>query len=141
MNQTIEQAQQLTNLWLNFATQLATAGFAFKPGTTPPDAAEAVRKNLFETMSKSAEEFLRSGTFLSLMKQSMEASITWRKQLNDMLTDAHHKAEGVARQDVDNMLLAVRHLEHRTLDRLEQLADRLDVIEQLSQQPKAETKP
>ena len=144
MNQSFEQAQQLANLWLNFATQMASAGFGVKPGTTPPDAAASVRRNVFDSLSKSTEEFLRSGPFLAMMKQSMEASITWRKQFNDLLTTAHHRTQGVARQDVDSMLLAVRHFEHRTLDRLEQISDRLDAIEHANDtakdEPSAEVK-
>ena len=141
MNQSFEQAQQLTNLWLNFATQMATAATGVKPGATPPDAASSVRRNIFDTLSKSTEEYLRSAPFLAMMKQSLETSIAWRKQLNDLLTDAHHNAQGVARQDIDSMLLAVRHLEQRTLDRLEQISQRLDALEDGDAAREVEAKP
>ena len=61
-----------------------------------------------------------------MMKQSVDASIGFRRQLNDMFTQARHSVQGVATQDVDGLTVAVRRLETRVLGRIEELCDRLD---------------
>jgi hypothetical protein len=63
-----------------------------------------------------------------MMKQSLDASMAFRKQMNDFLTSLHHNTQGVARQDVDSLQLSVRQAERRTLDRLETVAEHLDEI-------------
>jgi hypothetical protein len=64
-----------------------------------------------------------------MMKQSMDAAITFRKQVNDFLTSLHHNTQGIARQDIDSLMLSVRHLETRVLDRLEQITERIEQID------------
>jgi len=129
MNATIEQAQQLTHMWMDFATNVASAAMASRPDQqTPPEVAGQVREATFAAMAQSADKFMRSDQFLAMMKQSLDASIAYRRRLNDFLTQAHHNVQGVAKQDVDAMGLAVRHLETRVLGRLEELCAGLDRI-------------
>ena len=127
MNPGFDQAQQWTNLWMDFATKVAGAGMAYRPDEKlPPEIAESMRSATFTAMAQAADKFLRSEQFLGMMKQSLDSSISFRKQLNDLLTQGHHSVQGVARQDMDAMAIAVRHLETRILSRMEELCERLD---------------
>jgi hypothetical protein len=129
MNKGFENAQQLSNLWIDFATRMTTAGdMAPNPCTTPTDAARDARSNIFETMTRYTDEFLRSEQFLQLMKQSLDASLLFRQQMNDFLTQAHHEMKGVAQEDVDNVLRSVRRMEKRTLEQLLAISSRLDEV-------------
>jgi hypothetical protein len=124
-----EQAQQLSNMWIDFVTRMATAGMAGQAFATPPDAGRAARNSVFETLTRSTDEFLRSDQFLQMTKQSLDASITFRKQLNEFLTKAHHDAGGVAQQDVDDPLSFLRRVEKQTTTHLEAIASRIDDID------------
>jgi len=130
MSSPFDAAQSMANIWLDFASKMGTSGAAFSPEAGPPEAAKQVRATVFDSMTQYADQFMRSPQFLDMMKQSLDASIAFRKQLNDFLTAVHHGTESVARQDLDSVVMAVRQVERRTLDRLEAVADRLDEISQ-----------
>lgn len=124
-----EQAQQLSNLWIDLVTRMATAGLAGQPFAPPADAARAARSSVFGTLTHSTDEFLRSEQFLQMTRQSLDASIAFRKQLNEFLTKAHHDAGGVAQQDVDDLLTFLRRIEKQTTTHLEAIASRIDAID------------
>ena len=127
MQPTFEQAQQWTNLWMDFATKVASVGMAYRPDEqAPPEIAQHVRGATFAAMTQEADKFLRSEQFLGMIKQSLDASIGLRKQVNDLLTQVHHNVQGLARQDMDAMGVAVRHLETRVLSRIEEVCERLE---------------
>jgi hypothetical protein len=126
----LEQARQFAEQWTGFAAKMAAAGMTFDPRSAPPEIARQMRGAGFQALSQYAQEFMRSPEFLGLMKQSLDASLTFRQQLNEFLTNLHHGAQGVARQDIDSLMLSVRHMETRVLDRMEELSGRLDNISQ-----------
>ena len=129
MSSPFDAAQTMANIWMDFATKMTTAAVP-SPEAGPPEAAKQVRSVMFDSMTHYADQFLRSPQFLDLMKQSLDASITFRKQMNDFLTSLHHQTQSVARQDVDSLQLSVRQAERRTLERIESVVERLDEITQ-----------
>jgi hypothetical protein len=129
MNAPFEQAQQMTQVWLDFANNVASAGMVFRPDQkTPPEIAAQMREATFAAMAQAADKFMRSDRFLGMMKQSLDASIAFRKRMNEFLTQAQHSVQGVAKQDLDAMSLAVQHLERRMLGGMEELCAGLDRI-------------
>ncbi len=140
MSDPFEETRKMTSIWTDFATKMMSAGMSVEPGESPPDAAKQIRGAVFEAMSQYVNQFMRSEQFLEMMKKSMDASIAWRKQMNDFLTQAHHAGQGVALGDVADLHATVRHLEQRTLDcietichKLDEISKRLEAIEQRSQ--------
>ena len=83
---------------------------------------------MLQAMEQYCAEYMRSPQFLEAMKKGLDASIGARQQLNDFWVRAHHELQGVARQDIDFVMQNVRHLETRMLDRMDELASRLDRI-------------
>lgn len=135
-----QQAQAFAQMWTDFASKMAGAGFSFGADATPPEAARHVRDAMFQAMAQYCEQYMRSPQFLESMKQSMDTAIEFRKQLNDFLTRAHHEMQGVARSDVDALMVAIRRAETRVLARieditarLEELGDRLDKLDGAAQ--------
>ena len=127
-NPAFEAAQAMGNLWVEWATKMATAGMAFRAGSAPPDTARDMRDSGFEAMANSTDRFMRTPQFMEMMKQSLDASIAFRRQLNDLFTQAQHSVQGVAKRDVDGVTKAVRRVETRVLARIEELCDRLDAM-------------
>jgi hypothetical protein len=105
----------------------ATAASA-DPKQSPPEFAQCLRDTSLAAMGQQVDRYIRSPQFLAMMKQSLDAQIAFRKQLNQFFTDALHSVEGVARQDVDSLALSVRHVENRVLDRIEALCERLEEV-------------
>jgi hypothetical protein len=127
-NPFFEQAQRLTELWAEMAVKMAGAGLSGDPDSPPPDAARAMRSAALAATTQYADQFMRSPQFLQMVKQSIDASIEFRRRMNEFFTVARHGTEGVAREDVAGLLGAMQRMEGRTVDRLEEIASRIDAL-------------
>ena len=121
--------QQFTRMWLDFVAKMAEAGAAAVTSSVPSDGARQIRDAYFQALGQYTEEFMRSPQFLEMMKQSTDAAVALRQQTNDLLAQAHHAMGGLARPDVDSLLMAVRRCETRVLDKLDELHARVEGME------------
>ena len=128
MNPQFEQAQQMGMLWLELMMKMMAGGVTADPNAPPAESARRLRDVSLEALGQQADKYMRSPQFLEFIKQSLDAQIAMRRQLNEFFTEAHHGVQGVAKQDVDHILQSVRHMETRVLDRVEGLCDRLDQV-------------
>ena len=124
---------QFASFWQDFMSRMSTpSGSAAGMGAAPwmtPAALEQARKAFFEAMSKHADEFMRSEAFLGAMKQSMENALAWQNMMNQFLQKSAAAAQVPSRADADHVVLLVRGMEERVLDKLEQLAARIEKLE------------
>jgi hypothetical protein len=127
---TFDQAASFQKLWMETFTKMAQTGFSISPDSAPPEFLRQMRSGIFQALSKSWEEYMRSPQFRDSMKTMMDNAITFRKMGNEMLTQAHHGMQGTARVDIDDLMQAIHHLETRILDRVEEVTMRLDKLEE-----------
>lgn len=127
-NAMMDGAQTWTRMWMDMASKMAQANSGFEPDASPPEAARQARSTLFQAMSQYFEQMMRSPQMLDMMKQSMDMAFASRKQFEDMFTRMRQETQGTSRRDVNNIMLSVRHMESRILDRLEDLTMRLDAV-------------
>lgn len=138
MTQSIDQAEQIARLWMDFWSRMATAALSAQPPTvsaSPADAATQARDAMLEAASQWTDQFMRSPPFLEQMRRSMDATIELRQQMNQWMTRAHHEMQSTARQDIESLMSTIRHLEQRLLDRLEQACERIEQLEQRLDRP------
>lgn len=124
-----EQAAVFQKLWMDGFTRLAQAGFTPPPETAPMDSLRQMRGSIFQALSQSWEDYMRTPHFKEAMKTMLDNAIAYRKMNSDFFTQAHHSVQGTAREDIDNLLAAIRQAESRVLNRVEAIADRLDRLE------------
>jgi hypothetical protein len=129
MNEMLEQTQTLTKLWMDTASRMTGAMFAFTPGATPPEANRQVRDAFLSSWGHSLEAYMRSEPFLRSMRQSLDMAMDMRKQFSQLMTQVHHSTGTAAQEDIRSVMLALRHAEVRLARRMEQLMDRLEQIE------------
>lgn len=113
-----------SKFWMDCLTKMASAGFAPSPSSTTgssDEAAKQMRRAFFDSWAQHCEEFMRSPAFLEGMKRAMDSSLAFREQLNEFLTRALHEGQFPARSDTDSILVVLRSLEDRVLDRLDRL--------------------
>src|SRR5690242_1979473 len=103
-------------MWSDLASKMMTAGMPFSPESTPPEAARDYRDAMLKYWGDFWQQFLRSPAFLDMMRQSLDASVQARKQFNDYFGQMHHDFQGVSRQDIDQLMRALRHVEQRSVD-------------------------
>jgi len=65
---------------------------------------------------------MRSPQFLEGMRQWMQNAIAFRKMTNDFLAKFRTDLQAPSREDIDSVMLTVRHMEKRLLDRVEELS-------------------
>jgi len=111
----------------------------YSPAKPPPDAMREMRAGMLKILTQSWEDFVRSPQFLEYMKKGMDGALDFKKLSSDFFTRGHHTTETPAREDIDGILLAIRHMERRLLDRVEEvdsnvsgLGRRLDEVEKNS---------
>lgn len=131
-----ENVEAFTRMWTDFASRMSQAGASGSAPQPSPEMAQAFRDAFFRSMSEYAEEFMRSPEFLKMMRESLSQSIQARKQINDWLGQVWHEFQGTSRQDVDQIMLALRHVEQRMVEEFEKvdakvtdLNNRLDSLE------------
>ena len=129
---TAEQTAAYQKIWAETWSKLMQSAFTMAPDSAPPEVLRQIRSGIFQALAQSWEEFMRSPEFLERMKQWMDSAITFRKMTNDFLAKARSDLQAPSREDLDNVMLSVRHMEKRLLDRMEELAKQ---IEQLNGQP------
>jgi hypothetical protein len=134
MNFDYNQANQIGQFWLDFFSRMGAMATSVRPGAAPPEASRQMRSAMMNAMAEQFEQFMRSEQFLQAMKQSMDASLDWQKQYQTMLTTMRHQFQGVATQDVDAVMVMLRHMETRVLEKLDAMETRLgDLAERLDE--------
>jgi hypothetical protein len=123
-----EQIENFQKLWTETFSRIAQNAFAFTPDSAPPEILRQIRSGIFQALAQSWDEYLRSPQFMEGMKQWMDSAIMFRKMTNDFMTKARHETQDIAREDIDSVMLAVRHMEKRILDRIEDLSARVDKL-------------
>ena len=124
---------------MDTCSRLMQSAFSASPGAAPPEMLRQMRSGIFQALAQSWNEYLRSPQFGAAMKQWMDGAISYRKMTNDLFTRARHETQDVAREDIDNVLLAMRHLEKRLLDRMEGLAAMINQASQADPNGKPQT--
>jgi hypothetical protein len=124
--QTAEQAAAFQKIWAESISKVMQTAFTITPNSPPPEIMREMRSGIFRALAQSWEEFMRSPQFLEGMKQWMESAINFRKMTNDFMAKVRNELEAPSRDDIDTIMLSVRHMEKRLLDRIEQLSNQVN---------------
>jgi hypothetical protein len=116
----------MMQMWTDLTRKMMQAAAAFSPTATPLDASRQMRSTMLDAWARSWDQFLRAPMFLEMMKNSMAGAVEWQRQVNDMLAETQHRFQGASRQDVDQLMQALQHLEQRVVSIAEKVDARLD---------------
>jgi hypothetical protein len=122
---TAEQAAAFQRIWMESMSKLMQTAFTMTPNSPPPEVLKEIRGGIFQALAQSWAEFMRSPQFLDSMKQWMESAIQFRKVTNDFMAKVRNEMQAPSRDDIDTIMLTVRHMEKRLLDRMEELTEEI----------------
>ncbi|HWH68947.1 MAG TPA: hypothetical protein VNT26_06150 [Candidatus Sulfotelmatobacter sp.] len=125
-----EQASAFQRMWMDSTTKMMQAAFTVTPNSPAPEVLRHMRSGIFQALSQSWEEFMRSPQFLEGTKQWMDNLVSFRKMTNDFMARARNEMQAPSRDDIDTIMLNVRHLEKRLLDRIDQLSAQVEELNQ-----------
>lgn len=135
---TADQAAAFQKIWMDSMSKLMQTAFTFGTNSPPPDVLKQIRAGIFQALAQSWEEFMRSPQFLESMKQWMDNAINFRKMSNDFMAKVRNEMQSPSRDDIDTVMLTVRHMEKRLLDRMENLSLKIaDLTSRLDGEAKA----
>ena len=126
--QTAEQWAAFQKIWTDTFAKMMQLGFTYSPEAAPPEFLRQIRTGIFQALSQSWHQFLRSPQFMESTKQWMDQAVKFRKTTNDFFAKVRHETQGTARRDVDGVLLALQKLEARLVDRIDDLAGQVEEL-------------
>jgi hypothetical protein len=125
---TVGEAAAFQKIWMETMSKMMQAAFTFTPNSPPPEVIRQIRGGIFQALAQSWEEFIRSPQFLEGMKQWMDNAIAFRKMTNDFMGKVRNEMQSPSRADIDTVMLTVRHMEKRLLDRMEELSSQVNEL-------------
>lgn len=123
-------ADPFTKFWTDCVSKISGAGLSPTTPKISDDAIQQMRRAFFDAWAHHCDEFMRSPAFLDGMKKAMDGALAFREQLNEFMTKALHEAQAPARSDTDSIMLVLRSLEERVLDRLDRLEERVASLDE-----------
>jgi len=129
MGFTPEDAGRLMQTWIDFTSKMVEATMSFSPQQAPPDALREIRTAQLNACAEYWQEWMRSPEFLAWTRQWLAGNVQMRKQLSEFLGQLQHEFQGASRQDIDQLMLSLRHLEQRIVDSTERISNQLGEFE------------
>src|SRR5436190_6674285 len=125
---TAEQMAAFQKIWMESFTQLMQTAMTGVPTSAPPEVLRQMRSGIFRSLARSWDEFLRSPQYLEGMRQWMDGTISVRKMRNEWMAKVRNELQAPSREDIDAIMLSVRHMEQRLLARMEDLSKRIEAL-------------
>src|SRR4029078_13633326 len=91
---------------------------------------KSFQRRWFDTVSKSAEAYMRSPAFLQSMKQNTDAAIKLKRQANDLANEMARNANIPTTGDISGLFERLHSVEEVILSRLVRIDERLESIEE-----------
>jgi tetrahydromethanopterin S-methyltransferase subunit G len=121
----MEQATAFRKLWVDTFGNMASVWSQYSPGSPPTDEMRKMRGGMLKALAGTWDEYMRTPQFMEMMKASLNGALDLRRMARDGINKVHEQFEMPTKEDIDSVLLAIRHVERRVLDRLEGIDDRV----------------
>jgi uncharacterized protein YdiU (UPF0061 family) len=125
-----DQAAAFQKVWTDSMSRIMQTALGAESHAPPPEVLKQIRGGIFQALAQSWDEFMRSPQFLESMKQWMDNAINFRKMTNDFMGKVRNEMQAPSRDDIDTVMLTVRHMEKRLLDRVEDLSAQVAALNQ-----------
>ena len=120
-----DQAAAFQKLWMDSFTEMASVWSQFSASSPPVDEMRKMRGGMLKVLAETWDEYMRTPQFLEMMKASLNGALDLKRMAREGMNRVHEQFENPSKQDVDDVLLSIRHVERRLLERLEGLDDRV----------------
>jgi translation initiation factor 2 alpha subunit (eIF-2alpha) len=115
IEKSFDQVAAFQKLWLDSFADMASIWSQFSPTSPPSDELRKMRGGMLKVLAETWDEYMRTPQFLQLMKASLSGMLDVKRMARDGLNRVHDQLENTSKQDVDDVLMAVRHVERRIL--------------------------
>ena len=120
-----DQAAASQKLWMDSFTDMGDVWAQFFPNSPPFDEVRKMRGGMLKVLAETWDGYMRTPQFLEMMKASLNGALDVKRMARQGFNRLHEQLENPSKDDIDDIFLAIRHVERRILDHLEGLDDRL----------------
>jgi len=125
INKGFDQVAAFQKLWTDSFANMASVWSQFSPASPPSDEMRKMRGGMLKVLAETWDEYMRTPQFMEMMKGSLNGALDLKRMARDGMNRVHEQFETPSKEDIDGVLLAIRHVERRLLDRLQGLDDRV----------------
>jgi hypothetical protein len=129
-NKGFDQVAAFQKLWMDSFANMTSVWSQFSPGSPPSDEMREMRGGMLKVLAETWDEYMRTPLFMEMMKASLNGALDLKRLASDGINRVHEQFKTPSKEDIDEVLLAIRHVERRLLDRLEGLDDRVANLDQ-----------
>ena len=130
MNKGFDQAAAFQKLWTDSFANMASVWSQFSPGSPPVDEIRKMRGGMLKVLGETWDEYMRTPQFMELMKASLNGALDLKRMAREGMNRVHEQFENPSKEDIDGVLMAIRHVERRLLDRLEGLDEGVATLDE-----------
>jgi len=123
-----KQAAAFQKIWMESWSKGMQAACTLSPAVSPSEVLTRMRSNAFAALTESWEEFMRTPQFLTGVQKNMEHLVMARKNSNDLFGKLRNEFQSPSREDIDTIMVSVRHIESRLLDRVADLEAQVEEL-------------
>jgi hypothetical protein len=125
MGKYFDQVAAFQKLWMDSLANMTSVWSQFSPGSPPTDEMRKMRGGMMQVLAETWDAYMRTPQFMEMMKASLDGALDLKRLARDGMNRVHEQFENPSKNDINDVLLAIRHVERRLLDRLEGLDDRV----------------
>jgi hypothetical protein len=129
-NKYFDQVAAFQKLWTDSFVSMASVWSQFSPGSPASDEVRKMRGGMLKVLSETWDEYMRTPQFMEMMKASLNGALDLKRLASNGMNRVHEQFNTPSKEDIDEVLLAIRHVERRLLDRLEGLDDRVAKLDE-----------
>jgi hypothetical protein len=129
-NKAFDQVTAFQKLWTDSFANMTSVWSQFSPSSPPPEQMREMRGGMLKVLAETWDEYMRTPLFMEMMTASLNGALDLKRMARDGMNRVHEQLESPSKEDIDGVLLAIRHAERRLLDRLEGLDDRVANLDQ-----------
>src|ERR1700756_1432528 len=118
MNKGFDQVAAFQKLWADSFANMTSIWSQFSPGSPPSDEMRKMRGGMLKVLAETWDEYMRTPQFMEMMKASLNGTLDLKRMARDAMNRVHEQFENPSKENIDDLLLAIRHVERRLLDRL-----------------------
>jgi hypothetical protein len=120
-----DQVAACQKLWMDSFTDMADVWAQFSPNSPPSEEVRKMRGGMLKVLAETWDGYMRTPQFLEMIKVSLNGALDVKRMARDGFNRLHEQLENPSEDDIDDIFLAIRHVERRILDHLEGLDDRV----------------
>jgi len=134
INKGLDQVVAFQKLWTDSFANMASVWSQFSPASPPSDEMRKMRGGMLKVLAETWDEYMRTPQFMEMMKGSLNGMLDLKRLARDGMNRVHEQFETPSKEDIDGVLLAIRHVERRLLEgldgRVANLDEKFDKVDQ-----------